>query len=741
MVKKIFRLYGIIFMTAILFMKVYAAEKKPLDVPLVEGNVKVDGMLEEELWQQALKLELKFEVYPGANIPPPVRTEVFIAHNKTKFFIAFRAYDPSPSSIRARFTDRDNISEDDRVGISLDTFNDQRRVYTFICNPFGIQAEAVESNRESNYSWDAIWASAGRIDKQGYIVEMSIPFSSLRFQRKKQGQLQVWGFDAFRSYPRNIDRTLGLIPRDRNNNCYYCQLEKIIGFKHAKAGKNIEIDPSVSTLVTREREDFPGGKWVKKDSKLDPGITAHWGFTPNMTLSAAINPDFSNVEADVAQLDINTRFALFYPEKRPFFLEGASIFTTPLPIVYTRSLADPDWGIKLTGKAGQHTLGFYSGQDNITNLVFPGSQVSASTSLDKKTIGTVLRYRLDLGAASTVGLLLTDREGSEYFNRTGGIDAHLRLNRKKQVKIQALASWTRYPEQVASGHGQPFDRFTGTALDLFFRHESKTLGYYAGYRQVSPNFRADLGYMPQVDYRNAGGGFIFAWWGGSDKWYTFINLQPSFEYKVDFDNHLLNKNVKIASTYYGPGQSVFITEGKLEKQSFMGNLFDTGEGLFYFSIQPSGSLQLWLGGIFGKQIDFANTRQGDRVFINPGFGYKAGRYFSVNLDHIFEHLEVDAGGLYTANVSNLRIVYQFSRRAFLRTILQYVHYDYNTENYTFSLDPEYKHLFTQVLFSYRINPQTMLFLGYSDDYYGFQHIPLKQANHTLFLKIGYALVL
>jgi len=714
-------------------------EKVPHRVPEINTKIRIDGVLDDEGWNNALKLELEYEYSPGENIKPPVRTEVFLAFNRDHFYAAFRAYDPDPSAIRARLTDRDHIFDDDWVSISLDTFNAQRRYYRFFCNPLGIQSEAIETSTSRNTDWDTIWSSAGRVDNQGYIVEMAIPFNSLRFQRKKEDQ--VWTFDVVRRWPRGLDHMIGIFPHDRNNFCYMCQMEKLVGFKGAKPGKSIEINPTLSSLLTQEREDFPGGEMVKKLDRLDPGITAQWGFTPNMTLIGTVNPDFSHVEADVAQLDINTQFALYYPEKRPFFLEESSIFETRLPAIYTRTLADPDWGIKLTGKEGAHSIGFYSVRDNITNLLFPGSYGSASTSLDMKTLGSVLRYRLDLGKISTLGFLLTDREGNDYYNRLAGVDAFLRITPRKHITAQLLASQTRYPHQAAVDYEQPEDQFTGTAIDFIFRHESRNIGYYASYQQATPDFRADLGFMPQVGYRNISGGIILASWRNPGHWYTFMNAMPTYQHEVDFDGNLIYKSLSLNCTYKGPSQSFISLIGSLGKRSLSGNTFNTNYGDVYLSINPSGALTLYSGVIFGQHIDFANIRQGKRLMLYPGLSVKMGRHFSLDLDHIFERFNVDAGHLYTANVSNLRLVYQFSRRAFLRAILQYANYKYNTELYTFPVDPIYRHLFSQVLFSYKINARTVLFLGYSDDYYGSDVISLTQNNRTFFLKLGYALVL
>jgi hypothetical protein len=377
----------------------------PHRVPRVESDLQVDAVLDEEVWRHALVLELPYEVRPSENVPAPVRTEVLFAYSTTHLYAAFRAYDPDPTAIRARITDRDAMYGDDWVALVLDTFNDQTRTFDFFCNPLGVQGDEIESPNGSG-AWDAIWDCDGRITAEGYVVEMAIPFSSMRFQHSEDDQ--VWGLDAVRSYPRTVRHHIGMFPRDRNNNCYMCQAEKLIGFAGASPGRNIEFDPTVYGVVTQERDGLPSGPFVQRDRNMEPGLTARWGLTPSLTLNATVNPDFSNIEADVAQLDINTQFALYYPERRPFFLEGATFFNTRFRAVHTRTLADPLWGTKLTGKEGGNAVGFFTAHDDMTNLLFPGSQGSDMASLPMKSVGSVMRYRRDLGRGSNVGLLFGD---------------------------------------------------------------------------------------------------------------------------------------------------------------------------------------------------------------------------------------------------------------------------------------------------------------------------------------------
>ncbi|MDQ1353285.1 MAG: hypothetical protein QG657_3591 [Acidobacteriota bacterium] len=716
-------------------------EKAPHRVPMLDIEIRVDAALDEESWKDALKLELKYEVSPGENIPAPVRTEVYIYTTRTHLNVAFICHDSNPSAIRAPLSERDKLYSDDYVAILLDPFNDRQRRFNLFCNPLGVQADFSETTTNNYIEWDPIWESAGKITKTGYNVEMAIPFSSLRFPSAK-GE-QTWFFDIARSYPRDVRHGLRLVTFDRNTVCFVCQGEEMTGFENIKAGKKtIELDPTLTAVYTQERDDFPDGKFVKKGDHVGQlGLTARWSFTPNMTLAAAINPDFSTVEADAAQLDINTQFALYYQEKRTFFLEGANVFNTHLPIVYTRTLADPYWGVKLTGKDGANSIGFYSVQDNLTNLYFPSATQTQSTSLDMKSVATVLRYRRDIGKSSGLGVLVTDREGDHYYNRVVGVDADIWLTISDQVQVQFLAAQTRYPYKVANDFGQSTGKIEGSAFDVYYKHMSRNVEFYTLFKQISPGFRADLGFITQAGDRQMGGGFNYLFLHNPGYWYTEISLGPSFQYETDQNDNLLNKAVNFSLVYKGPLQSNVTVIGSLGKQFYMGKIFAVNNVDATIILIPSGKLQTNLHAIIGEQIDFDNIRQGQRILINPYLTYKIGRHISIDLDHAFERMQVESKRLYTANVTNFKFVYQFSRRAYLNTNLQYVNYNYNAENYLFAIDPKYKHLFTKILFSYTINPQTVLFLGYSDDHYGSLHIPLTQSNRTFFLKIGYALVM
>jgi len=710
----------------------------PYIVPKTDSEIKVDATLEEEAWKKALILELKYEVRPGENVPPPVRTEVLLTYDQKNLYAAFRCYDHDPSAIRAHLRDRDTLGGDDWIALIFDTFNDQRRSFDFIVTAQGVQFDQIETQSGEDNGWDTIWDCASKITDWGYAVEIAIPFSSLRFQRKEGPQ--IWGFDAVRRYPRDHPYHIGLFPRDRSNNCYLCQAVKIKGFEGANPGRNIEINPTFIAVRTDERPDFPEGSLEKRDQDAEFGLTARWGITPNMTFNFTGNPDFSQVEADALQLDINEPFALFYPERRPFFTEGADFFNALESIIYTRTMRDPSWGFKLTGKEGANTIGAYGVRDERTNLIFPGSQGSSSTSLDTANTSSVFRYKRDFGSRYTAGLIVTDREGKDYYNRVYGFDLDFRFTPTNQIQLLVLGSSTKYPDDVADDFDQPAGTFNDKLISFEYDHYTRTWGWWGDYEDAGPKFRADLGYYPRVGYRNAEGGLFYTWNAKPGSWWSLFRLGSEFNYFGETDGKMLEKRASLWFAYNGTMQSSLFLGGWRTREAYNNREFD----LTYFQAEggfwPTPNLQIIALTIFGDQIDYENTRLGKRFRINPWLTYNLGKHLRISFDHTYERMNVQNARLYTANISGLLAVYQFNVRTFFRAIIQYVNYDYNPSNYTYEIDSNYQRFFTQLLFSYKINPRIVLFIGYSDNYYGGQDLRLTQSDRTFFLKLGYAWV-
>ncbi len=716
-------------------------QENPYPVPKAEKPVKLDGVLDDEAWITATVVELNYEVSPRINVSPPVKTEVLFMYDRSYFYIGFRCYDPEPAKIRAHLSERDKFSNSDWVAVEIDTYNDSRRAFTLFSTSTGVQMDGVSNAAGiKDYNWDMIYDTAARISDWGYGVEMAIPFSSLRFQRIKGKQ--IWGINAVRGYPRAVAHQIWARPYDRSNTCRVCQYMRIEGFEGVSPGRNVEINPTLTGITTQAREEFPEGDFKNRDREAEAGLTAQWGITPNLAFSGTVNPDFSQVEADSAQLDVNQPFALFFPERRPFFTEGMDFFKSYLNVIYTRTMRDPRWGIKLSGKEGANAIGAYIVRDDITNLIFPGSQYSRSTSIAEVNTSSVFRYGRDIWNNSTIGVLLTSREGGGYFNRVYGVDGNLRFTQKDEVTFQLLGSSTRYNETTASEFGQPKGLFSDLALLATYTHKTQNHHVQVDYLDLGEEFRADLGFLPQVGIRRLQAGSNYNWFAKKrGSWWSRFTLKNVGQYMTERDGTILERSLTNSFTYSGILQTSLSLENTISRQRYNQVDFDLMQFDVSASIIPTGYFYFSVSFLFGDGIDFVNTRRGSRVSITPYLVYDLGQHLRLTAFHTFERMDVEDSRLYTANISQATIIYHFNAKAFARTILQYYDYDYNVSNYSIPWESEFKQFFTQLLFSYKINPRTVLFLGYSDNYFGGPEFGLTKKDYTFFAKIGYAWVM
>lgn len=454
-----------------------------------------------------------------------------------------------------------------------------------------------------------------------------------------------------------------------------------------------------------------------------------------------MNPDFSQVEADVAQLDVNTRFALFFPEKRPFFLEGIDFFATPLNTVFTRTIVDPAGGLKLTGKSGANAYGIFIARDEVNNILLPSNQGSDFASLDRGVTSAVARYRRDVGRTSTLGALYAGREGRGYHNRVFGLDAFVRPAASDTIRVQVLRAQTANPEGVVdlAGHGR--EAFGGHALYADYSHNSRDWFWFAGYQDLSRDFRADSGFIPRVDIRQADANLGRSFFGRPGGPFAQIQLGVQGQRVEDHEGLLTDQDAYLFANYQGPQQSVANLQLHRTKERFAGTLFEYTRLDGVFELRPSGDLRLNLTTRVGGAVDYANARPGDVVSVNPRVEYRLGRSLEVHLGHTLERLAVTGGRLFTANLTQGRLVYHLGTRAFARAILQYTDVDRVTARFLDAVPPRSKRLFSQLLFSYKVNPQTVLLVGYSDNYSGLRDVSLTQTDRTFFLKLGYAWVL
>jgi hypothetical protein len=709
-------------------------------VPKVSGSYTIDGVLDDDIWSEALRFDLLIETNPRENVPAPVITHGYVVENGTTLLVAFDAKDPNPELIRAYLRDRDTAYNDDFVGIVIDTFGDERRAFEFFVNPLGVQMDLIHDdvNRNEDDSWDAIWDSAGRINVDGYVVEMAIPFSQLRFPRA--GGEQTWSIDLLRIYPRENRSLLSISPRERGRNCYLCQLPKVRGFENAQPGKNLQVVPSL-TASRSDVRDAESGEFVRGDSQEELGVTVSWGITPDLTANLALNPDFSQVEADVPQLDVNNQFSLFFPETRPFFLDGADYFATPINAVFTRAVADPDFGAKLTGRSDKHTFGVFVAEDAVTSLILPGPQSSANDLLEQSNRAFVGRYSRGFGRnASTIGALVTHRSGDDYANSVAGIDGRYRISDRHSLRFQYLGSETEYPEAVVARFGQPAGVFDGDALRVNYNFDSRQWWANAAYQRVSPEFRADSGFITQVDFEQRNVGFGRTWHGGDGDFWNQLRIGASSGRTEDRKGQLLQRNVQAFFGFNGPLQSYFEV-GVNKREQFWGGQLYAGETAFvYGQVRPNGALFFSLNVNSGEQIDFANSRLGDQLRVSPTVDWNVNRHLLMRLQHTSAQLESKAGArIFDAQVSDVRLTWQFNVRSFIRFTAQRQHVKRNASLFSSDVDVQNLTIGSQLLYSYKVNPQTVFFLGYSDNHIdNDRYDGLTRTNRAVFVKFGYA---
>jgi hypothetical protein len=707
-------------------------QRRYFQVSRTNAPIRIDGVLDDAGWEGATVVDLPYEWFPGDNTTPPVRTDALITFDDDNLYVAFKAQDPDSKAIRANLMDRDLIAtfvQDDYVGFQIDPFNDERQGFQFRVNPRGVQADAAFSEIDGgeDFSWDAIWASGGQVTADGYTVEVAVPFRQIRFPRTTE--VQTWGIELFRSYPRNVRHRISSRFTNRSRDCTLCEENKITGFQGIAPGRNLEVTPTVTATRTDARE---GSRIEAGDEDFEPGITARWGITPNATLNATINPDFSQVEADALQLSVNTRFALFFPEKRPFFLEGADLYITPLDAVFTRTVADPAWGGKFNVREGKNAFGTFVTRDDINNLIIPSNQASRTASIDQKVDAGVLRYRRDIGERSSIGVVYTGREADDYHNHVAGLDGLLRFTKSDTVRVQYLRSDTLYPEDLARRTGQELDSFDGGGFQAQYDHFSRSWRAFVRYQDLDPGFRADSGFIPRVDVKTGEGQYERVFYGTKDTWYAQASLGAHGLRTDDHEGTLTDQVAEVFGTLTGPRQSTYDLRVQKNKEFFRGTTFDLDRQLFTFGINPNGRTRFVFFTRTGDEIDLATARLGRTVVIDPAIQLRLGSGLNFQLEYARQTLDVGDDRAFSVDIAQTRIVYQFNIRTFVRAILQYQDFQRN--------NVREEDLFGQFLFAYKINPQTVLFAGYDDTRFGEDGFQIQQTDRSFFLKIGYAFI-
>ncbi len=737
-------------------------ELQPLNVPYYQGEITLDGKLDEELWSNALIVDLNIVNNPWDNLPSPVKTTAKLIENGEFLYVSFIASDPEPEKIQAFLTDRDNAWFHDLVGIKLDTHNNRRLYSEFFVNPYGVQNDATfnEITGEVNNSWDGLWYSFGKITEQGYQVEIAIPYNILNF--KSDGKEKKWAIELSRTYPRDTNIRISHAPLNRDNPCWLCQYPEAVGFENAKIGKNLRLTPTLTATRNELRDIYADSNdtasdWSTEDD-VEAGLDLRWGINANNLFNATINPDFSNVESDSGQLSVNTNFSLFYEEKRPFFLDNVDYFSSDFNLVYTRNIANPDYGAKLTGRIDKHSYGVFTTNDTETNILIPGNLGSKLAILDKESNSGALRYRFDFDENLTIGSIATLRSADDYHNYVVGIDARYRLSESNTVKAQVLNSDTLYSDDIIanevlrsftlSDDSLSDNNFTDQAYKLNFNHYSEFWFIDLDHQSIGADFRADLGFMPKADiktdkvlvkrtfYSEQGSHWQEA--GISGKWHIVHNT----------NNELIERELVASFTIDGPLQSLVeldLIHGEkvgLRYDDSISNIdgntssFNEDQLRLFSNANLNNRTYVSLELTIGDKIDYSNDRLGDLIEVEGNITVFITDHLEFDFYQTYSQLDAKDDDIdnkiYVANISELRLSYQFDVRSYLKLSLVYNDVDYAGS------EPA-KDLSSQLIYAYKINPQTVFFLGYSDISYQDNDLTtLKRSDRTFFTKISYA---
>ncbi len=508
---------------------------KPINIPKIAPGITIDGKIDEEMWKQAAVFKDFYQTYPGDNTAPSKPTEVYMLYDEKNLYIAFKCWDER-DKIRATVAKRDEVFGEDNVRVWLDTYNDQRRAYVLGFNPLGIQADGIYTEgRGADFSVDIVMESKGVIEDWGWSVEVKIPFKSLRYTA---GKGKLWGFNVARNIDRFNDEFDQWLPDDRNVSGFLIKHGKITGLDEIKYERTLEVVPSITLSQTGRRfAVFPNNplvsdRFVNQGIRQDIGVTLKYTITPNITLDAAYNPDFAEIEADAPVVSANQRFPIFFQEKRPFFLEGADIFNTPLQVFYSRTIVDPDIAAKLTGKSGKTSFGFLVASDKAPGNYDeddrndPNFRPRIDEFLDRNATFAILRVKRDVGKENNVGFFATYRSFPEQRNVVGGFDGRFKLDDKTIFQFQVVGTNSRRcffdadfeptlnPLEAQRNReicgGSTFNGYrTGNGFAYFANYDytAEKFGYTIEVGGRSKDYRADAGFTRRQNTNYAFAGF------------------------------------------------------------------------------------------------------------------------------------------------------------------------------------------------------------------------------------------
>jgi hypothetical protein len=718
------------------------AAKIPLSkIPRVHRPPRLEDFLENHAREAELMVTDFRQNTPGDGTPATESTTAYLSYDDKNLYAVFVCHDEA-SAVRAHLSKREASDQDDGVGVLLDTYRDFHRAYYFFSNPLGVQTDAIYTEGQGyDLSFDTLWDNAGRVTGNGYIVFFSIPFKSLRFSNAPE---QTWGVALYRVILRKSESDYWPYVTQRVEGLTQ-QFAPVSGLENVSPGRNIQLIP-YGLLAGDHFLNQPGGGPPGFADQFEhrAGLDAKFVAKDSLTFDVTLNPDFSQVESDDPQVTINQRFGVFFPEKRPFFIENAGFFVTPINLFFSRQIANPQFGSRMTGKLGKWTLGVLAIDDRQPGMEF------TSGPYNTRAADAVVRVTREFGNQSYIGGFFSSRDFADTSNRVASLDARLKIAKNWVVDVQAVHSWTRQ-DLNAEQHCLSFASTNpaigsqqGNALWVDTSYSGRHFTFSTNYNDFSPNFCTELGFVNRIDIRqnNAFGGYF---WRPQKS--RIVDFGPTASETVDWNHNNILQDWQAALGF----------QVDLTKQTTLsinrGEAFEVFDGIefrkhstsFLASTQPYKWISFsarYTSGI-GENFFPAPTLLPFQPFlgstkrVNFGFTLRPSSRFRLDETLIYYRLGTRAGwttppftpgqSVFNNYLNRAKLNYQFTKELSLRLILDYNATIANTQlfdvqtslggsdNPSGPFSPT-KQFTTDVLLTYLLHPGTAVYLGYNNGY-------------------------
>jgi len=757
------------------------AAKIPLSkIPRVHRAPKLEEFLENRPREAELTVTDFRQNSPGDGTPATEPTTAYLSYDDKNLYAVFVCRDEA-GEVRAHLSKREDSDQDDGVGLLLDTYRDFHRAYYFFSNPLGVQTDAIYTEGQGyDFSFDTLWDNAGRVTGDGYIVFFSIPFKSLRFS---SDAAQTWGVALYRVILRKSEYDYWPYVTQRVEGLTQ-QFAPVAGLENVSPGRNIQLIPYgllASDHFLNQPIPANGSTVASPPSFTDrfehrAGLDAKFVAKDSLTFDVTLNPDFSQVESDDPQVTVNQRFAVFFPEKRPFFIENAGFFMTPIDLFFSRQIADPQFGSRMTGKLGKWTLGALVIDDRQPGLG------ATSGAFKTRAADGVVRVTREFGNQSYIGGFFSSRDFADTSNRVASLDARLKFSKNWVVDAQAVHTWTRQDLNAGqnclsfASTNPTVGSQQGNALWADASYTGRNFNFSTNYNDFSPNFCTELGFVNRIDIRQNYAVGSYLWRPKEGK---IVDFGPGFSETVDWDHNGVMQDWQAVAVFQVElTKQTTLSVSRGEAYELFNNIgFRKHSGYVLASTQPYKWISFSARYTQGIGENFFPAPGllpflGDARRVNFGFSLRPSSRFRLDETFIYSKLGTRAGStpqgstpghnIFNNYLNRTKLNYQFTKEFSLRLILDYNATIANTQLFDLQRSlggsdamngpfAPTKLFTTDVLFTYLLHPGTAVYLGYNNGYSDLtlhpgappfvtaQGAPNNSTSRLFFVKLSYLL--